>query len=576
MDAPTHWAIAHWVTAVSYFAIPLQIIVLLIRLRATLPRQFWPVCVLFATFIFTCGTHHAIAAVSPPHATRWHLIVLDAMAIVSAITAVYLIPFCSNVLVYIKESEHRQIELVRTQTLLELFFNNSPVAAYAKDSQSRMLFYNKKLAERFQVSQEEWIGRCDNEFLPEAESRAVMANDQQVLRTGFPLETIEEITTPDGRSRYWLSYKFKFNDPQTLQECVGAVAIDVTGRQEIQRSLESVNRELEAKKAEVRVLNDMASALQSCNTKDEAYQVISLAVKRLFSDTSGAIYILDKSKSYVQSVEAWGDEIEEIFAPDSCWAVRRGQINVIEPSEPGLTCGHLSIQALTKANVCSPLISQTELIGILYVQQAAAFSEAEIETVQTIARHASLSLDSLELKQSLLSQSNIDALTGLFNRRYMELTLDREFAKAERNMQSIGLIFLDLDSFSAVNNSYGHLAGDKVLREVSRIVKGAVRVSDVVARNGGEEIVVVLLESGLSATVAKAELILERIRSHVVDYEGQIISVTASAGVALYPENARTWRALLKTADAAMYRAKAHGKDRMEVYRGVPAEVVEG
>ena len=576
MDVSTHWAIAHWVTAVSYFAIPLQIIVLLIRLRAKLPRQFWPVCVLFAAFISTCGTHHAIAAFSPPHAAGLHLIILDATALTSAITAGYLIPFCSNALIYIKESENQQIELVRTQTLLELFFNNSPVAAYAKDSQSRMLFYNKKLAERFQVSQEEWIGRRDNEFLPEAVGNVVMENDHQVLRSGFPLETIEEVATPDGRSRYWLSHKFRFTDPQTLQECVGGVSIDVTGRQEIQRSLESVNRELEAKKAEVRVLNEMASALQSCNTKDEAYQVISLAVKRLFSDTSGAIYILDSSKSYMQSVETWGDEIEEIFAPDSCWAARRGQINVIEPSEPGLTCGHLSIQALTKANLCSPLIGQTELIGILYVQRAAEFSEAEIETVQTIARHASLSLNSLELKQSLLNQSNVDALTGLFNRRYMELTLDREFAKAERNMQSIGMIFLDLDSFSAVNNNYGHLAGDKVLREVSRIVTGAVRASDVAARNGGEEIVVVLLESGLSATVAKADLILERIRSHLVNYEGQIISVTASAGVAMYPENAPTWRTLLKTADAAMYRAKARGKDRVEVYRGAPAEIVEG
>ena len=263
MDVSTHWAIAHWVTAVSYFAIPLQIIVLLIRLRAKLPRQFWPVCVLFAAFISTCGTHHAIAAFSPPHAAGLHLIILDATALTSAITAGYLIPFCSNALIYIKESENRQIELVRTQTLLELFFNNSPVAAYAKDSQSRMLFYNKKLAERFQVSQEEWIGRRDNEFLPEAVGNVVMENDHQVLRSGFPLETIEEVATPDGRSRYWLSHKFRFTDPQTLQECVGGVSIDVTGRQEIQRSLESVNRELEAKKAEVRVLNEMASALQS-------------------------------------------------------------------------------------------------------------------------------------------------------------------------------------------------------------------------------------------------------------------------------------------------------------------------
>jgi diguanylate cyclase (GGDEF)-like protein len=157
-------------------------------------------------------------------------------------------------------------------------------------------------------------------------------------------------------------------------------------------------------------------------------------------------------------------------------------------------------------------------------------------------------------------------LTGLYNRRYLEEMAQRETRRAVRSEYSLGLLILDLDHFKKINDTYGHDAGDAVLREASAFLVRSVRAEDIVCRFGGEEFVVVLPMADLKATQARAERIRSRLRELVVLHNGQSFGmITASIGVAALPEHGTSPKELLEAADAALYLAKRDGRDRVVV-----------
>jgi diguanylate cyclase (GGDEF)-like protein/PAS domain S-box-containing protein len=180
-----------------------------------------------------------------------------------------------------------------------------------------------------------------------------------------------------------------------------------------------------------------------------------------------------------------------------------------------------------------------------------------------------------ELKQAEISLQHLathDSLTSLPNRFLLMDRLNQALARAQRDSVSFGVLFIDIDDFKAINDSAGHLAGDRILRAVAERLHASVRASDTLARLGGDEFVVVLEH----ADRAEAMVIADRIRTAVVapvtDQTGSL-SVTVSIGISLYPEHAADGPGLITAADYAMYLAKKNGKDRTVM---CPAEDVAG
>jgi len=173
-----------------------------------------------------------------------------------------------------------------------------------------------------------------------------------------------------------------------------------------------------------------------------------------------------------------------------------------------------------------------------------------------------------DLKRSnelLLELSNTDHLTGLFNRRYLMETLEKEVQRSVRKGGNLSLIILDIDHFKQVNDTYGHLQGDVVLQKVALQLQKELRSYDIASRYGGEEFVAVLPD----ATLAEAVFVAERVRSSVqtVKFSGALspLSITVSMGVASFPTaNCSTVDDFIKLADDALYRAKANGRNRVE------------
>jgi diguanylate cyclase (GGDEF)-like protein len=187
---------------------------------------------------------------------------------------------------------------------------------------------------------------------------------------------------------------------------------------------------------------------------------------------------------------------------------------------------------------------------------------------QDFAADIALAIANLRLRETLRTQSIRDPLTGLFNRRYMTESLDREVKSAERSKRPLGIIMLDLDEFKPFNDAHGHEAGDMLLRTFARFIQKHTRGADVACRYGGDEFMILLVDADLENTRRRADGLREGFRKIVVRYMNQKLeAVSFSIGVASCPEHGTTSEDLLAAADEALYDAKAKGRNRVSVYK---------
>jgi len=179
-----------------------------------------------------------------------------------------------------------------------------------------------------------------------------------------------------------------------------------------------------------------------------------------------------------------------------------------------------------------------------------------------------MALTNINLRQALQEMSLKDALTGLFNRRYHDQFLPRELNRIQREGGSLIVAMLDIDDFKRINDTFGHEAGDEVLRRIGKILNQYFRVSDMACRFGGEEFLVVMLSDDLDAAVLKLERFRESIKNEAITFQGQVLPKTVfSIGVAKTPRDGISDSTPTDSADRALYIAKQSGKDRIEVYQ---------
>jgi len=222
-----------------------------------------------------------------------------------------------------------------------------------------------------------------------------------------------------------------------------------------------------------------------------------------------------------------------------------------------------------KGVLCVPIISKKKTIGVLELvnkRNGRVFTKHEQELMLKFADQASMAIEHANLYNKMANLSITDDLTKLFNLRYLYRVLDTEVKRCRRYNSTFSIIFLDLDSFKLVNDTHGHLIGSKTLVEVARMLVSSLRDVDIISRYGGDEFVIVLPHT----TVEMAYRIATRIHNDIIRHsflteEGLSLRVTASFGVAGYPDHAEDETELLKIADEAMYTAKGMGGNRVVV-----------
>lgn len=186
------------------------------------------------------------------------------------------------------------------------------------------------------------------------------------------------------------------------------------------------------------------------------------------------------------------------------------------------------------------------------------------QMAKTLAEQAALALANLKLREVLRTQSVRDPLTNLYNRRYMEESLERELSRAVRKNSRLSLMLIDVDHFKQFNDMFGHDAGDVVLRSLGSLLQTQLRREDIVCRYGGEEFIVILPDASLDSARQRGEQLREATKELVTEFRGQALGrITLSIGVATFPQNGTTGAVLVEAADAALYQAKKEGRDRI-------------
>lgn len=207
-----------------------------------------------------------------------------------------------------------------------------------------------------------------------------------------------------------------------------------------------------------------------------------------------------------------------------------------------------------------------KLIRVEFISNV--YTEGDGKVIQCNIRDITerkLEQDALLKNHAQLHEMSIrDHLTGVFNRRYMEETLEREILRAKRKQSPLGVIMLDLDHFRQYNNNFGHAAGDVILCEMGKLLTEEVRGGDVSSRIGGDEFIILLPEAAKDVAHKRAALLCEKVRHFQIQFQGKMMEgITISGGVAAFPKDGSTGTELLKAADDALYRAKHEGRDRI-------------
>lgn len=335
--------------------------------------------------------------------------------------------------------------------------------------------------------------------------------------------------------------------------------------------------EREQRNREIVLLSELGGLLQTCDSIEEAYQVISRQGRKLFPDLNGALYRLSSSRTDLELVSSWGEPgpwtgAADFFRPEDCWGLRLGRAHCVEDPDGDLICRHVGEQDPPRY-MCLPMMAQGEALGVLHLRidpvlsaagSVSPLNEARLRLASAVAEHTAMALANLSLRETLRHQSIRDPLTGLFNRRYFEESLEREIRRARRRGVSLGVIMLDLDRFKMVNDNFGHEAGDVLLRTLGELLRCNVRGEDVACRWGGEEFALLLPEASLEATRQRAEELRTVVRELKVPYQDRVLGpITVSLGVAIFPDQGLSGQSVLRAADAALYQSKAAGRDRV-------------
>ena len=313
-----------------------------------------------------------------------------------------------------------------------------------------------------------------------------------------------------------------------------------------------------------------ASLLQSCQDIEEALRVTGHVVEQLLPGTGGRCYLLRASQDLAETAVAFGTPAApsaDLLQPPQCWALRRGQPYLVEHLHGGIACAHVGVDSAMPDSwsLCVPLLAQGSALGLLHVTGTGSTERASAQDiVETIAEQLGLALVNLQLRDRLRVQSLRDPLTGLFNRRYLDESLQREVVRCQRRSLPLAVLMLDVDHFKAFNDTHGHAAGDALLSAIGHALQAATRSEDLACRYGGEEFTIVLVDADADEAMARAEQIRNAISTTTVQHLKQTLGpCTASIGLAMLPRDALTPAELLEKADAALYRSKAAGRDRV-------------
>lgn len=485
----------------------------------------------------------------------------------------------------VSERHRLAIDLSEQTVYLDSLIQNSPLGIAVLDREGRIDLANPAFEKLFQYNRQE-LGSTDirNSGIPDNEA----TDSAQLIPQIFAGNALHRTVRQRRKDGQILDLALHGVPLLLDSEVRGAYLIyediseQIRTREAERQHAESLNqsvKESELRTKQMTLLNEMGSLLACSGTIEDACSVVADSVQRLFPEAlSGALYLFKSSRNLIEGVVRWGKASisDPTFLPDACWSLRRGQPHWSELPGIGITCQHLTKSSTTEG-LCVPMIAQGNTIGVLHLEFESAAQvryESGAESCRnshqrlaiSAASQIALSLANLQLRETLREQSIRDPLTRLFNRRFLEESLERELQLASRKKQPLTILFLDLDHFKKFNDTFGHAAGDIVLQSLADLFRTFFRATDICCRYGGEEFAIILPESSAQDAAIRVDALRSEVKRLRLLYKKQTLGpLSLSAGVAAFPEHGSTSEELLKIADQCLYKSKARGRDIVTV-----------
>jgi len=348
---------------------------------------------------------------------------------------------------------------------------------------------------------------------------------------------------------------------------------EIAERKRIEHALWQYNRDLT-------LFNALSQSLEACRTEADTYTIVANMCDRLFPADSGYIALIDPAQNILREVVSWGRypaSLRQAFHVETCKQLRHGEVSVVEAGDSDQRGSPLSA-FVEQGQVCLyvPISTSEEMLGVFSLlvdqrespaadpQQPRKIPLQRMLVVRLVEYYA-LILVNLRLRDMLRAEAIRDALTGLYNRRYMEEALQQMASRAKRHTTPIALIMLDIDHFKTFNDTYGHEAGDVVLQALGTLLRDHFRDEDIACRYGGEEFLLILSDVASEVARKRAEQLLLKVRALQIPYQGNHLQITISVGVAALPNHGAQIHDVVSAADAAMYQAKQRGRNQVAV-----------
>ena len=326
------------------------------------------------------------------------------------------------------------------------------------------------------------------------------------------------------------------------------------------------------------ILTDVVKTANSILEPRKVIELVMEKIRQLIPSEAWSLLMIDEERGelvFEAALGAKGGDVSsfrlKMGEGVAGWVARTGEATIVNDTarDPRFTRKiDKRTQFQTRSILCAPLVARGRTIGVLEIinKLGGRFTRADLALVLTLVEPCAIAIENAILFQRTEQLTITDDLTRLFNSRYLNLYLGREIKRCKRHGIPLSVIFLDLDGFKDINDQYGHLAGSGTLTEVGKILAQGVRESDILARYGGDEFVVVLPETPSPGALVIAERLRRAIEEHpFLEAHGLSARISASFGIATYPDHAHSPEGLIQKADQAMYRVKERDKNGIEV-----------
>ncbi len=418
-----------------------------------------------------------------------------------------------------------EIARQQDQQFYMAMLDSSDSFIYAADDRGQMLLANRALLESLDCTRDQVVGHPRNDFLPLRDAILHLEADQKVLQTGHALTVEEQVHRPASRgTSTYLTRKFPLRDLNGRTYGVAGISTDITAIKDQQRH--------------------------------------AMLSETVFMSSSDGIIITDADTYIVRVNPAFTRQTG--FSPES---LQGRKTSILKSGRQDSAFYSALWHSLTTTGSWCGELCNRRADGTYYTVWSVinAVADAHGQVVHYVAIQTDVTqLHNVRL--ALAHQAHYDNLTGLPNRALLTDRLKQLVASALRHGKTFAVLFLDLDRFKEVNDTLGHLIGDRLLREVAQRLQERVRTEDTVARIGGDEFVVLLPETDEAGALATAARILERVHVDVFLSDHVPYRPMASLGLAVYPRDGKTPDLLLRSADLAMYAAKTDGHNRIRAY----------